>query len=87
MRSLRPLPSTRKQSLAKVDAGDVEITELADAKARAVEHLTDRAVQRRPLVVAPVVVEQVVELLAHHDLGQSVGRARGRRGARPGLLQ
>jgi hypothetical protein len=57
---------------------NVEPAEFADPQPRAVEDFTDRAVQRGPGVVTPVVVEQGVELLTDHDLGQSMVRSRRR---------
>ena len=58
-----------QQALLEVDALQVEPAEFAHAKARPVEDLTDRAIERRPFILAPVLVKQVIELLAHDDLG------------------
>src|ERR1035437_5959439 len=74
-----------KEPLREVDAHEVEPTELGHAKSRAVEHLTDRGDERGPLVVAPVVLQEIVELFTEHDLGQLLRGARADQGVLNGL--
>lgn len=52
----------------EVDAGNVESAQLTHAKSGAVEHLTDRAVKDRPLIITPVLVEEMIELFSNNDL-------------------
>ena len=83
---LATLTQYPQQALAYVDAARSSPHSSLDAQARAVEHLAHRAVQRRPRVVAPIVVEQFVELFAHHDLGQPRDWAAAPRVAPPGCF-
>jgi hypothetical protein len=53
-----------------VHVTEIERTELADAQSGAVEQLAYGPIAQRPRVVAPVGVEQGVEILAGHHGGQ-----------------
>jgi hypothetical protein len=58
-----------QKSLGEINTVNVESTEFTHAKACSVEHLAHSAVERGPLVIAPVLVEKMVELFAHDELG------------------
>jgi len=73
---LAALAEHAKEPLGDVDALEVQSAQFGHAQSRAVEDLTDRAVEHGPLVLAPVVLEEIVELLAHHELGEAVRGAR-----------